>query len=255
MKTKLIAAVALFLFYICFINKWTQNILYDMALLAKDSFVISPLNPSLYFSDNFHTVENGKLYRSKQLTKDQLEQKIKQYDIKTIINLRPIEEDENAYNQEQEVIQKYQVKLVSAPIACAGSLPSQEKIRILLDTLNNAPKPILVHCKAGADRTGLVSALWILSIQKKSLDKALEQQAIRYNHVKRYLPYMRLFTKIWSELLEKHGDSQEALKHYTPENYLKAFSSTINELAAWRLVPKKMRSSTSSHNSYKKEIL
>ena len=36
----------------------------------------------------------------------------------------------------------------------------------ILATLDHAPKPVLIHCKNGADRTGLVGALYLYGLEQ-----------------------------------------------------------------------------------------
>ncbi|MBK8025175.1 MAG: tyrosine-protein phosphatase [Chloroflexi bacterium] len=43
------------------------------------------------------------------------------------------------------------------------------------------PKPTLIHCKAGADRTGLAAALFLMS-QGTSFDQAAQQLSLKYFH-------------------------------------------------------------------------
>jgi protein tyrosine/serine phosphatase len=50
----------------------------------------------------------------------------------------------------------------------------------LINIVKNAKKPILIHCKAGADRTGLVSALYLYSIGDKNASKML---SFKYGHL------------------------------------------------------------------------
>lgn len=56
----------------------------------------------------------------------------------------------------------------------------------ILAILQDAPKPVLVHCQSGSDRAGLVTALYLLS---RGEDPATAEQALslwRYGH----FPYL-----------------------------------------------------------------
>ena len=46
-------------------------------------------------------------------------------------------------------------------------------------------KPVLIHCKSGADRTGLAAAIYLLTEGGKTLDQAERQLSLRYIHLKR----------------------------------------------------------------------
>ncbi len=46
-----------------------------------------------------------------------------------------------------------------------------------------ALKPILIHCKAGADRTGLAAAIYISRVALLDENDATAQLSIRYGHI------------------------------------------------------------------------
>ena len=50
----------------------------------------------------------------------------------------------------------------------------------IVEIIKNAPKPLLIHCKAGADRTSLASALYLHAV-KSDVD-AEKQLSILYGH-------------------------------------------------------------------------
>ena len=53
--------------------------------------------------------------------------------------------------------------------------------------IDQAPKPILIHCESGADRTGLVSALYRLS-RGQPLAVAEQELSPRYGHFTVFVP-------------------------------------------------------------------
>jgi protein tyrosine/serine phosphatase len=57
---------------------------------------------------------------------------------------------------------------------------SMEQMDKIVKIIRDAPKPLLIHCKAGADRTSLASALYMYAI-KKDID-AEKQISIIYGH-------------------------------------------------------------------------
>ncbi|ERM02527.1 hypothetical protein Q644_16060 [Brucella intermedia 229E] len=55
--------------------------------------------------------------------------------------------------------------------------------RQLIALMQNAEKPVLIHCKSGSDRTGgLAAALYVAAIAKGSESKAERQLSIAYGH-------------------------------------------------------------------------
>ena len=52
------------------------------------------------------------------------------------------------------------------------------------DLFNSIEKPALMHCKSGADRAGLMAALYVLIHCKKPVAEAMKQLSLRYLHVR-----------------------------------------------------------------------
>jgi len=53
----------------------------------------------------------------------------------------------------------------------------------LIALLRSAPKPVLIHCKQGSDRTGLASALYLAALAKAGEPVSEEQLSVRYGHI------------------------------------------------------------------------
>ena len=103
------------------------------------------------FTKNFYEVDKGSFYRSAQLSKFELEDVVREYGIKTVISLRgnpPAIFDEEP---EETTLKRLKVPLHSFALEM-DYFPSKEDLNELLDLLHSAPKPILIHCRSGADR-------------------------------------------------------------------------------------------------------
>ena len=94
----------------------------------------------------------------------------------------------------------------------ARKLPKKEQIIQLLNIYDKAPKPILIHCQWGANRTGEAAALWKIYKQGESKEKALDQLSLKYGHIKSKNSAKDFFISIWQgrKWLEKQ---------YDPKNY------------------------------------
>ena len=77
----------------------------------------------------------------------------------------------------------------------AGRLPHREDLLKLLDIFETAPRPILIHCHGGADRTGEASAIYKLEYMAKTKKQALRQLTLWYMHLKPRFPAKRYFIK------------------------------------------------------------
>ncbi|MDF0533598.1 tyrosine-protein phosphatase [Shewanella yunxiaonensis] len=141
----------------------------------------------LRITGNFHTVISGELYRSAQPTLKDIANYQKIYGIKTIINLRGEHKGKLWYDNEIAESQKLNIKHINFGMSDGRDL-SDTDAQAIIYLLRHAEKPILIHCRAGADRSGLVAALYEAAIAKNSEEIAEAQLSFRYGHVS--VPYI-----------------------------------------------------------------
>lgn len=127
---------------------------------------------------NFHQVDTN-LYRSAQLYNFNLPHYIQKYNIKSVINLRGSSKDAQWYQDEIHIAKKYDITHYDFGLPDRRVIPL-EKMDTLVALMRQAPKPLLIHCKAGADRTSLASALYLYAIQKDR--NAQNAISITYGH-------------------------------------------------------------------------
>lgn len=140
----------------------------------------------LYLSEqgNFHAITPGEAYRSAQLDRDELEHYIKKYGIKSILCLRNDTDGGNAawYKEEVKVGAENGIVHYFVPISQKRE-PEARNVAEILRIFHSAPRPVLIHCKAGADRTGLAAAMWKVSVNKESKAEAGKQLSLRFFHL------------------------------------------------------------------------
>lgn len=114
--------------------------------------------------ENFYEVAPG-LYRSEQPSAEAM-QAIEKMGIKTVINLR-------AYHTDDKEAQGTNLILRHLPL---NTWNIKESVVVsALRMLKTEEKPILVHCQHGADRTGLLMALYRILDQGWTREEALEE--------------------------------------------------------------------------------
>ena len=136
----------------------------------------------LQLSGNVHTVVAGELYRSAQPSAAQITEYASRYGVRTIVNLRGENAGRPWYDSEVAASASLGVSHVDFRMSSSRDLTKEEAGR-LLATLEAAEKPLLIHCQAGADRSGLAAALYVAAIAKQGEEAAEDQLSIRYGHV------------------------------------------------------------------------
>jgi len=129
---------------------------------------------------NFHTVVDGQVYRSAQPSPDQLKQWAAKYALRTIINLRG-QSSKPFYGPERDVAQAAGVEMIDIRFSSIR-LPAVPELKRLITALETAERPILLHCFAGADRTGVASVLAAMAVGGKDYRQARKQLSFRTLH-------------------------------------------------------------------------
>lgn len=109
-----------------------------------------------YLPKNVAVVREGTLYRSGQLEPKHFESTIEQFHIRTVIQLNPHEGNQ----WEETIARKHGAELISVSMPGTGLGEAEDFDRVMKIVRDPARQPILVHCAAGANRTGMVSALF-----------------------------------------------------------------------------------------------
>jgi protein tyrosine/serine phosphatase len=131
---------------------------------------------------NFHQITAGEAYRSAQLDRDEFEYYIKEYHIKSVVNLRGQNVDAPWYREETAACAAQNVRHFDIPLS-ATSEPKEEDIRRLIGIFISAPRPLLMHCQAGADRSGLAAAIWKVVVDHEPKSEARKQLSLLYGHI------------------------------------------------------------------------
>lgn len=131
---------------------------------------------------NFAVVVPGEVYRSNQPTAERISTYAARYDIRTIVNLRGRDEGAAWYRDEVATAKRLGLKLIDFPMQADQRLDAQAAAE-LVTLLRDAPRPILIHCRSGADRTGLASVIYLARIAGVDEKVAERQLSVRYGHI------------------------------------------------------------------------
>jgi tyrosine-protein phosphatase SIW14 len=163
-------------------------------LLIAGILLIIVVAPAVHFrkvyagSKRLREVEPGKAYRSGQLTADGVAEAVERFNIHTIINLQDDHPDPDLDShffgsgkiRESELCQQLGVRYVSiAPDLISRSSPADQRPKAIdqfLAVLDD-PKnyPVLWHCRAGLNRTGIMTAIYRMEYNGWDRGAAIEE--------------------------------------------------------------------------------
>ena len=132
------------------------------------------------FLGNFHTVIPNEVYRSAQLSPETLGRRIREFRLRSVINLRSDEETRSRYKEEQEITEVHGADFHL--IRLSVFMPPRGTLRQLVHLLNTARRPYLLHCARGVERSGIASAMAIL-LSGGTIDEARKQFSVTYGFV------------------------------------------------------------------------
>jgi len=131
---------------------------------------------------NWGVVAPGRLYRSNHPLPWQLRAAARRHRIRSVINLRGFRPDSGADVLSRAEAHALGLAHHDAPFESRGA-PHRERVLRLAELFARVEEPVLIHCKSGADRTGLASGIWLLQ-QGRPVAEALEQLSLRHGHVR-----------------------------------------------------------------------
>lgn len=131
------------------------------------------------FWNNFYHVSDG-VYRANQPSPSHLKS-YKKLGIRSVLSLRG--RANQSYDLfEDDYCKKLNLNLVYSPIS-SSSAPSSEKLINIINVMHELPKPFVLHCKSGADRAGLASAIYLIVEKKLPVLEAKKQLSFKYLHL------------------------------------------------------------------------
>ena len=157
---------------------------------------------------NVRVVEEGVLYRSGQPSPAGLGRLIHDYDIRTVVCFRDVEDGKAVVppdQWEEGFCANLGINYVRMPLRVwsydKGVVPADENVRKFLDIMAD-PKnqPVLVHCFRGVHRTGTYCAIFRMERQGWSNEDAIEE-----------------LKELGYDKLDKEDDVRTYLERYVPQ--------------------------------------
>jgi protein tyrosine phosphatase (PTP) superfamily phosphohydrolase (DUF442 family) len=134
----------------------------------------------LHVNHNQHEVVPGLLYRSAQLPAREFVGLAKQVGLRTVLNLRGENAGRDWYDDQFRAAGELGVDFINYRMSASREL-SVAQMTELAQILRQAPKPLLIHCGSGSDRTGLACALFLLEAGHPP-EAVAYQLSLRFGH-------------------------------------------------------------------------
>src|SRR5262249_12064794 len=184
----------------------------------------------------FPRVRPGGVYRCARPAPRALEEMVAAHGIRTVVNLRGRCNPFPWYLDEARATARLDLCQEDVCFS-AGRLPSSAELRRLIEVLDRAEYPLVLHCRRGADRTGLASAVVLLLQADVTLAQAARQLGLRYGHAPvGRTTYLDDFLDLYAEWLAKQGreHSPSAFRRWALEEYTAGNCRAALELLAPR---------------------
>lgn len=141
----------------------------SLAVLLLGSVAVIAWHKTMY---HFKTVDPGKLYRSGTLSELALGAAHKIYGIKTIVNLRSEREMKDEwYTREKAFAEANGMQLVDIPMPPDTPPTPEQIVKFLAVATDPRRQPVLVHCEMGVIRTGMMVAVYDISVLKRANER------------------------------------------------------------------------------------
>jgi hypothetical protein len=139
---------------------------------------------------NSGVVMSGEVYRTAQLNENDLRSAILRFHLKSIVNLRGENPKANWYIREVATCREQGVVHADVRLS-ARHLPQPAEVAKLIADYRSLPQPMLIHCDAGADRTGLAGAIYLIDCKRVPLLTATRALSWHFGHFAIY-PYFEM---------------------------------------------------------------
>jgi len=168
---------------------------------------------------NFHWVVPGEAARAMQAWAGGVGPFLKRRGIKAIINLRGRNADLSWWKHETAIAQAGGIAHLDAMLD-SRKIATREMLARLIDCFDTAPRPFLLKCSGGQDRTGFAAALYIIHRDGwTAMAKARAQYArFPYLHFpKRHQRWLKAFLDFAADDAKGLPVGEWIRTRYTPE--------------------------------------
>ncbi len=152
--------------------------------LATEDTSLTSAFANAFFNNNLHEIRTDELFRSGEMTTDELGAVVQAHKIKTVFDLRltpkPVGEGDIP---EVLALKKLHTTYVHVPLKGSKEM-ALDQVKQLLTEIDKAETPALIHCTSGTHRSGVVAAIWMMERDNLPYDVAIEQLSAKFGFFK-----------------------------------------------------------------------
>ena len=149
--------------------------------------------------------------------------------VKTILNLRG-DRDCGSYRLEAQACRKYGIRLVDF-IVKSRQAPAKRVFHDAKTLFDSIEYPMMLHCKSGADRAGLMSVLYMILKENVPVEQARRQLSLRFGHIRQadtgvldfvfdsYLAHNRRVPIAFLDWIDTHYDDKAMSKNFKAKTW------------------------------------
>ena len=133
---------------------------------------------SLLLDGNLHVVVAGQVYRSAQPSTERFQQLIERLQLRSVVNLQGGDPQVPLFAYQRNICRKRGLTFFAVDLPEDG-LPEHGELIDLVEAIDAAPRPVLLHGRHGIARSGLAAAVVEL-LDGRAPERALEQFGSQY---------------------------------------------------------------------------
>ena len=149
--------------------------------------------------------------------------------VKTILNLRG-DRDCGSYRLEAQACRKYGIRLVDFSVK-SRQAPAKRVFHDAKTLFDSIEYPMMLHCKSGADRAGLMSVLYMILKENVPVEQARRQLSLRFGHIRQadtgvldfvfdsYLAHNRRVPIAFLDWIDTHYDDKAMSKNFKAKTW------------------------------------
>lgn len=168
---------------------------------------------------NFHWVVPGECARAAQAWAGGVGPFLEKRGVKALINLRGRNDDLSWWKNETGAVQARGIAHLDAMLD-SRKLPTKPMLERLIEAFDQAPKPFVLKCSGGQDRTSFAAALYLVHRQGWAAMDAARAQYARFPYLhfpKKHQRWLRPFLEFAAEDASGMPLSSWVRDRYTPE--------------------------------------